>query len=230
MDNPTPNLHQKPNPTPNTQPPTVAKPNVLGKSIAVAAIIILAGTSGYALWRNYEISRQNRELQAEIDQLKAGEQTESETETETEAPEETPAQDNQQPTPTNTYRPSANLIENIKAALDTMNTQPIEGYMANNPVLYYANDGKVSEPHTSESPTAATLALDYFLDAKTPWNLNPTAQEIATFKQKINLDAKYFGESCIIGRSANKKHLVSLYFNNNGKIEAIIMSRTADQF
>lgn len=78
-------------------------------------------------------------------------------------------------------------IENIKAILDTLNTQPLLGYMDGDVMMYY-DSAVLSETLNS---TKATLKLgDYFAKAKTPWTFPLTEEQKA--KYTSNAEFKKF--------------------------------------
>lgn len=126
------------------------------------------------------------------------------------------------PDPAKYYQPSDSFIENTTAVFNTMNTQPLEGHMASEVTLYYNSP----KPATKLAPRPATLALDYFSDAKGPWNFRLPAADIATYKATAGYNA-LFGNGCLTGRSATGQHIVSLCFTPEGKIHAIFMTREA---
>lgn len=126
------------------------------------------------------------------------------------------------PDPAKYYQPSEAFIDNTTAVFNTMNTQPLEGHMASEVTLYYNSP----KPATKLAPTPATLALDYFSDAKGPWNFRLPAADIAKYKAAAGYDA-LFGNGCLTGRSATGQHIVSLCFTKEGKIHDIFMTREA---
>lgn len=126
------------------------------------------------------------------------------------------------PDPAKYYQPSEAFIDNTTAVFNTMNTQPLEEYMAPEVTLYYNSP----KPATKLAPRPATLALDYFSDAKGPWNFQLPAADIATYKATTGYNA-LFGKGCLTGRSATGQHIVSLCFTPEGKIHAIFMTREA---
>lgn len=109
-------------------------------------------------------------------------------------------------------------IENIKAILDTLNTQPLLGYMDGDVMMYY-DSAELSETLNS---TKATLKLgDYFAKAKTPWTFPLTEEQKAEYASKSEFK-KFFGGDCLTGISNN--YLVSLCFNEGKKITKMLFS------
>ncbi len=109
-------------------------------------------------------------------------------------------------------------IENIKAILDTLNTQPLLGYMDGDVMMYY-DSAVLSETLNS---TKATLKLgDYFAKAKTPWTFPLTEEQKAEYASKSEFK-KFFGGDCLTGISNN--YLVSLCFNEGKKITKMLFS------
>ena len=109
-------------------------------------------------------------------------------------------------------------IENIKAILDTLNTQPLLGYMDGDVMMYY-DSAELSETLNS---TKATLKLsEYFDKAKTPWTFPLTEEQKSKYASKSDFK-KFFGGDCLTGISNN--YLVSLCFNESKKITKMLFS------
>ena len=123
-------------------------------------------------------------------------------------------------------------IENIKAILDTLNTQPLLGYMDGDVMMYY-NSAELSETLNS---TKATLKLgEYFAKAKTPWTFPLTEKQKAELIEKQKAEdtskaefKKFFGGDCLTGTTSN--YLVSLCFNQEKKITKMLFSNDMSIF
>lgn len=123
-------------------------------------------------------------------------------------------------------------IENIKAILDTLNTQPLLGYMDGDIMMYY-NSAELSETLNS---TKATLKLsEYFAKAKTPWTFPLTEKQKAELIEKQKAEEtskaefkKFFGGDCLTGTTSN--YLVSLCFNQEKKITKMLFSNDMSIF
>ena len=123
-------------------------------------------------------------------------------------------------------------IENIKAILDTLNTQPLLGYMDGDVMMYY-NSAELSETLNS---TKATLKLgEYFAKAKTPWTFPLTEKQKAELIEKQKAEEtskaefkKFFGGDCLTGTTSN--YLVSLCFNQEKKITKMLFSNDMSIF
>ncbi len=111
------------------------------------------------------------------------------------------------------------LKENIKAAINTGNTQPFETYMADkvNVIL------EASECCGIVSKEKAAKQLEYFNDAEGPWNFDQSNETIKKLKQTE--PTKYGPESAFVGIASNE-YTVSFKFNSDNKISDITMSAT----
>lgn len=129
------------------------------------------------------------------------------------------------PESTKSNLPNKNESENIKAVLDTNNTQPMGFYMAPKVEIYYNS----STPSTSLDPDGATGSLSYLEDAKTPWKFPLSESEKAPYANKAGFE-KLFSSNCLVGKSANSGHLVSFCYNEDSKIDSIFLSRDLSIF
>lgn len=123
-------------------------------------------------------------------------------------------------------------IENIKAILDTLNTQPLLGYMDGDVMMYY-NSSELSE--TLDSVKATLKLADYFAKAKTPWTFPLTEKQKAELIEKQKAEdtskaefKKFFGGDCLTGTTSN--YLVSLCFNQEKKITKMLFSNDMSIF
>jgi len=188
------------------------KPIIIKVTIGIVGVL-LVGALGFMIWQNNELTKENNKLEQENANLQA----EKEALTSTTKP--TPA-----PIPETAFKPSAEMVENIKAVFDTMNTQPMEGYLADEVELYYAS----AEPATKLKDRVQIVgSLQYFSDAKTPWNFSLSKKEIAKYENKFD---KLFGDGCLAGRSADGGQIVSLCFTKEGKIHSIFLCRDPKVF
>lgn len=194
------------------------KPLII-KILLVATGVLLVGTIGFFVWRKAELTRENNRLETEKTKTRTEEKSPTEQEN-TETPTTTPAP---APTPTpasdSVFKPSAAMINNITAILNTMDTQPFEGYVAGEVKLYYASNDPAT---TLTDRTQIAKSLEYFSDAKIPWDLRLSDQVITRYKSKFD---KLFGEDCLTGSSADAGHVVSFCFNKDGKVRSIFLCR-----
>lgn len=191
----------------------------------VAATMIVA--LGWLAYAYMDLAGKHSGLQEEITNLSSRQKKEapsgpSQSSTTQQGTEQSPAIKPAPPKPDEYFRPSDSFIDNTTAVFNTMNTQPLEGHIASEVTLYYNSP----KPATKLAPRPATLALDYFSDAKGPWNFRLPAADIATYKATAGYNA-LFGNGCLTGRSATGQHIVSLCFTPEGKIHAIFMTREA---
>lgn len=197
-----------------------------------ALVVVVTGALAWSIWQNQQISHHNQQLRDEIAKLKKAQQTQpkSETPTTPQQPNQNPSTNpqNNQPTQSNQkpqppvdtpFKPSAAMIDNITAILNTLDTRPIEGYLASEVKLFYTS----STPATTlTDKTRVAKSLEYFSDAKIPWDFRLTNERIARYKKKFD---KLFGDGCLTGLSADAGHVVSFCFNKEGKIHSIFFCR-----
>jgi len=109
--------------------------------------------------------------------------------------------------------------ENIKAAINTGNFQPFEGYMADkvNVIL------EASECCGLLTKNEASSQLNYLKDAVGPWNFDQSNETIKKLKELE--PSKYGPESAFIGIAANE-YTVSFKFNADNKISGVTMAVT----
>lgn len=109
------------------------------------------------------------------------------------------------------------LIDNIQAALNTMNTAALEGYMAPSVNVVFA----ASEKQGPRTPAQAVSDLDYLKNATAPWDFNLPAPVLSSYGKGSY--SKYFGQNTTVGKSANK-YVASFEINSSGKIVTIFIS------
>ena len=191
--------------------------------VGVMAVLIVA-----VAWLAYaytESNQNNAKLQEEIADLKTKITPPSKT-SDTPAPTPTPT-----PTPTpapaeDYYKPNAAMLENIKAIFETMNTQPIEGYLASSVTLY---QNSATPWKTTSDKTEGALSLDMLGSHSQQWNFNLPEAEINRLKSKAGFE-KLFGGGCLTGRTASGNSIVSLCFSKDGKIHSILMGNNPSVF
>jgi len=199
--------------------------NSIGKSsvvlkVIVAVLVIGVCVLGFFVYQ--ELKTENKSFKDIILDITKGEKEEKiveededvEVVTDDTEEEETKAPEVKAPTISFTE----GEIENIKAILNTLNTQPLLGYMDGDVMMYY-NSAELSETLNS---TKATLKLgEYFAKAKTPWTFPLTEEQKAEYASKAEFK-KFFGGDCLTGISNN--YLVSLCFNEGKKITKMLFS------
>lgn len=205
---------------------------ILGKKPAIAKVLIvttcilLVGTLSFSIWHSAKLTKENNRLKAEKSKIEAKEKEKKKEREEAkkkllndQASTKTPTTD---PTSTVTevaFRPNAAMIRNLTAILNTMDTQPFEGYVADEVSLYYASN----EPSVVlRDKTQIAKSLEYFSDAKTPWDLTSPDSNAAHYKKNFS---QRFGDGCLAGHSADANHVVSFCFNKEGKIYSIFFCR-----
>lgn len=132
-----------------------------------------------------------------------------------------PNKDDDKPAkPTFSHNFSKDKIEGITAVFNTMNTEPMLGYFAAEVTLVYGSPDRLAFVDRER----ATKALEYFEDATKPWDFFLSQEDIDAYKSNSEV-AKYFEPNCLVGRSANGAHVVSLCTDKDGRIVTIFMRR-----
>ncbi|MFH1827559.1 MAG: hypothetical protein ABH812_04025 [bacterium] len=112
-----------------------------------------------------------------------------------------------------------NVKENIKAAINTGNFQPFEGYMADEVNVILEASSCCGIKNNSE----AALQMKYLYNAEGPWNFDQSNETIKKLKEVE--PEKYGPESAFIGIASNE-YTVSFKFNKDNKISGITMAGT----
>ena len=207
------------------------KSSVVLKAV-IAVLVIGVCVLGYFVYR--ELKTEDKSLKDIILDITKGEKEEKGVEEDVEVvTDDTEEEETKTP---EVKAPSISFtegeIENIKAILDTLNTQPLLGYMDGDVMMYY-NSAELSETLNS---TKATLKLgEYFAKAKTPWTFPLTEKQKAELIEKQKAEdtskaefKKFFGGDCLTGTTSN--YLVSLCFNQEKKITKMLFSNDMSIF
>lgn len=181
---------------------------------AVLGLALLAG--GFFGWQYYQarndkqaLQRTNTQLKADVSSLKA---QLSDAKKAAQPSTATPA-----PPPTQKITIPQTTIDNIQAALNTMNTAALEGYMAPSVNVVFA----ASEKQGPRTPTQAVTDLDYLKNATAPWDFALPASVLSSYGKGSY--GQYFGANTLVGKSANS-YVVSFGFNSSTKITTIFVA------
>lgn len=182
--------------------------------VAVGVMAVLVVAVAWLAYAYGELNQSNARLQEEVTSLK----------TKTTPSPDKPTVPTSNPTPApepadDYYKPDAATLENIKAIFETMNTQPIEGYLANSVTLY---QNSATPWKTTSSKSEVALSLDMLGGHSQQWNFNLPEAEINRLKSQAGFE-KLFGGGCLTGRTASGNSIVSLCFSKEGKIRSILM-------
>lgn len=204
--------------TPKTTMPQPKKKPNLTKWLTAVLVLVLLGANGVTAWQfmryknqNAAFSKKTSSLQGELDNLNKQLTAAKKAKDKAAAAPVIPACNS---------TVTASLKENIEAAINTMNTAALEGYMAPSVTVVFA----ASEKGGAESPSAAVADLNILTPAVQPWNFNLPA---ATLNQyKAGFYKQYFAEGMFIGKSTNK-YVISFGFTC-GKISSIFVAPSED--
>jgi cytoskeletal protein RodZ len=176
--------------------------------LVITLLVVLLGGMGYMWWlvqeaneREDDLKKTNQMLQAEVDALKA------------EAAKE--------PAPACNNVASDAMKENIKAALDTENTQPFSTYTTEPVELVIAG----TEEGGNKTPDEAAVAMDYTHTATGPWDFNLDQAILDDYNDGPYTE--YFDENTYVGRSANGM-VAAFNFDCDGKIKQIFLAADED--
>ena len=187
--------------------------------VIVGVIAVLIVAVAWLAYAYIELNQSNAKLQEEIASLKT-KTTPSPDKPTTQIPNPTPAPAEDY------YKPDAATLENIKAIFETMNTQPIEGYLASSVTLY---QNSATPWKVSSNKTEVALSLDMLGSHSQQWSFNLPESEINRLKSKAGFE-KLFGGGCLTGRTTSGNSIVSLCFSKDGKIHSILMGNNPSIF
>ena len=167
-------------------------------ALAIIAAVILAAAAGYLLFQNQKLTNQLTQTSP------------SPTPKETvQKPQESP-----QPTPSSKPMTLLELQENIKASVNSKNTQAMATYMTN-PVRVIL---QATECCGEITPGEAIAQVSY-VEPGVPFNFDQADGTIENLKLKNPELADTF-----IGISENMEHLIAFTINNQNKIAQIRFS------
>lgn len=173
--------------------------------LGILVVLLLAG-GGYLGWQMWQ----------------QGQQQESASPTPSPAAPSEPATPPPSPPPAAPPSvPSAALRENIEAAINTMNTAALEGYMTD-PITVVLAASEKGGPVTAAQ---AVTDLNYLAGATAPWGWDLSDATITSYKNGFY--GQYFTDNTVVGQSAND-YVVSFTVNANNKISTIFMTGSAD--
>lgn len=120
-----------------------------------------------------------------------------------------------------TKTPDENDLGNIKAAISTGNTEPLQGYMAQTVSVILA----ASEGMGDRTSVQATLDVTDFIDGAGTWDFNLSASVLSSYGKSFY--GQYFLNNSIVGKSSSGK-IISISFNESAKINQIFLATTED--
>lgn len=232
-------MEENTNPNQSTPTPPTKSPKfnyfLMGQTLLIIAVL---GGLAWSIWQNQQTSQQNQQLRNELTELKKTAQTQTKTEVpgstqqsgQNQPPAQQPNQSSQSQQPQkpqkptdNHFKPSDSLIDNVTAVFNTMNTQPLQGYMSNSVKVY---KDSADNPTIYTDPVQAVLSIDYVPAGQQPWNFRLTDYKLHKTKQHF---AKFFEKGCLFGRSSQGL-IVSLCFTPEGKIHTMLLCKDFQTF
>jgi len=202
---------EQPNAPPVQTAPHHKEPSGAGKKILklLLILILLAGAAAAGwYYRDMEAKDNAKVAAAEIATLKA-----KNTKLESDLAAATAAN-------AAARAPSAETLDDIKAAVQSGNYAALESLMADKVTVILA----ASEGLGERTPAQAVADLAYLDDGTDPWDFALTATIVDGYREGDY--AKYFPQTALVGKSANK-YVVSFSFDNDGeKITTIFMSNS----
>lgn len=120
-------------------------------------------------------------------------------------------------------QPSASTVENIVASVNTANTQPLEGYMAETVNVVLAASEAYGEQTISQ---AVSIITDFIGDptSKT-WDFNLPVSTLNSYM--ANYYGDYFVTIDTIGKSSDGK-IISFSFDCNGDINQVFLANSEE--
>lgn len=213
MDEPT-NVPTTPTPKPPEQVKVKKPANKKVMMVLLCLLLVAASGGGAYFWQQQEVdklqksnqekSKQVEDLQKQLQDAQAASTSDSASDV---AEVVTP--------------PTQDQLDNMQAAIETMNTAALEGYMAASVNVILA----ASEGLGARTPVQAVGDVDYLSSATDPWDFSlpqATLDDYATGDYK-----QYFPATAFVGKSANG-YVISFTFNNTGDISGIFMSASDD--
>jgi hypothetical protein len=213
----------------------VAKPKAKASGLVYglsAAVVVLAASTGFLGWQYLEKNDSNKEQSARVttlqDELTTAKKDVSRLNRLLGLEDNSP---NPTPIPTTTPLVSETMAENVAAAIDTMNTAALEGYMADSVYVIYA----ATEYAGSKTPAEAIADLDYLSGAIGPWDFNLDAATLASYA--AGWYGEYFTSSDVyvdedthphlVGQSSDG-YVVSFCINEDGDIDGIFITGSSE--
>ncbi len=211
---------------------TVApKPKAKASGLVVGlstAVVVLAASTGFLGWQYFEKNNSNKEQSARVtslqDELATSKKNVSRLNRLLGLDDSDPT-----PTPTPTATPlvSETMAENVAAAIDTMNTAALEGYMADSVYVIYA----ATEYAGDRTPAEAIADLDYLSGAIGTWDFNLDAATLASYAagwygDYFTVSDVYVDEDThphLVGQSSDG-YVVSFCINEDGDINGIFIT------
>ena len=176
--------------------------------VGILLLLLLAG-GGYLGWQMWQQTQDNQASTPPPPASPSSPQANEPAPTPAPAPSPSP------------ITPSVTLKENIEAAINTMNTAALEGYMTN-PVTVVLAASEYGGPVT---PMQAVTDMNYLSGATDPWDWDFDAATLTTYENGFY--GQYFPDGAVVGKSANN-YVVSFTIDADGKISTIFMTSSAD--
>lgn len=178
----------------------------------VVIVLIAAAAGGAWYYRDKQAKDQAKSQQAQISDLQ--------TQLNTARDQLAAANTNAQPTQTtNQTGPSDETVKKVQDSLSSGKYPDIKSQLSSKTVVIIA----ASEGLGSRTPDQVVTDLKYLDKAKDPWNFKLPTETLAAYQDGDY--AQYFPTGAVVGKSADG-YVVSVVFNDAGKITAIFLSNS----
>lgn len=187
------------------------KPNRSSKWVLLlppmVLLLVAASAAGAYFWQQAVIDSNNKEMSSLRDQVSNLSARL--------AKQEAPVSDNKAVAVT----PDEQTRENTEAAIRSGNYAALLGVFADK-VNYVIAASGAAGVHT---PAQAVEDLKYLDSAVAPWDFNLPASELESYSASVYYGKYFPATSLVVGKSSDNK-VVSLIFNDDGKITTLFMS------
>lgn len=215
--------NEKPSPQVLTENPqsTTRKRKKWPKVLLICIVVLLLGLAGWLAWQLKQCRDQHAKDQSTSKSLQK--KVSSLTKQLKDAQAKSAVSSSAPATPTCPGATlTADLKDNLAAAISSRNTAALEGYMASSVNVVFAG----SEKAGAETPAQAVADMDYLnTNATAPWDFNISNATISSYK--AGFYGQYFDGTIYVGVSSNK-YLIAYGFDDCTKINRIFVAASTD--
>ncbi|NTW61363.1 hypothetical protein HGB24_01575 [Candidatus Saccharibacteria bacterium] len=185
------------------------------KVILHLIIVLIIGGAVYGLyyWRDNQARTKETDLNNQIASLQSELKAKNTTTT-----------SNSEETANNTCVltvPTASLVENVEASINSGNTAALEGYMASSVTSVLA----ASEAGGQATPSQAVANITSFIQGSEGWDFNLPTSVLNAYD--AGEYGQYFSSNSTVGKASDTK-VISFSYDCNNKINMVLMSQSSD--